>query len=164
MGRDRSLLLTRKFLFKSRQRRFKPRRIGIQIVKLLSLPLSFFLSLLPDMKTPTNDSYDNDSSAISSPTNLGKRKGRPPKQRGQNTTNPASDDINFLDDESDLSFDEYMDTSDNESSIKKQRGRGTPKTKETLPLPVLDEESDMDEAGESKVDKDGHLLEGRQVG
>ncbi|KAI8343943.1 chromatin remodelling complex Rsc7/Swp82 subunit-domain-containing protein [Chlamydoabsidia padenii] len=117
------------------------------------------------MKTPTGDNSnnDNDNTTVSSPSNHVKRKSRPFKSKGQHSET-ATDDINFLDDDSDLSFDEYMDTSDNESSNKKQRGRGASKSKttDTLPQPIEEEESDLDEAGEKKVDKGGHLLEGRE--
>ncbi|KAI8099609.1 chromatin remodelling complex Rsc7/Swp82 subunit-domain-containing protein, partial [Halteromyces radiatus] len=96
----------------------------------------------------------------STSSNLGKRKGRPPKSKNHNSG--TVDDINFLDDESDLSFDEYMDTSDGEASNKK-RGRNTNKPKQNeQPYTFKEEESDIDETGETKVDADGHLLDGRQ--
>ncbi|ORZ18941.1 chromatin remodelling complex Rsc7/Swp82 subunit-domain-containing protein [Absidia repens] len=95
-------------------------------------------------------------------TNIGKRKGRPPKSKLQGGSTNVGDG-SFLDDESDLSFDEYMALSDTESNSKK-RGRTTYKPKPTEPQPpaALDDDSDTDESGETKVDKDGHLLDGRQ--
>ncbi|KAI8069301.1 chromatin remodelling complex Rsc7/Swp82 subunit-domain-containing protein [Gongronella butleri] len=86
---------------------------------------------------------------------LGKRKGRPPKRK---QTSP-NDDINFLDDESDLSFDEYMDNSDGENTTGSNRKRARSATKST---PSGDIDSDMDETGEQKMDRNGHLLEGRE--
>ncbi|CAO3598022.1 unnamed protein product [Absidia cylindrospora] len=94
--------------------------------------------------------------------NIGKRKGRPPKSKLQSGTTNVGDG-GFLDDESNLSFDEYMALSDTESNSKK-RGRTAYKPKPTEPQPpaILDDDSDTDESGETKVDKDGHLLDGRQ--
>ncbi|ORX61632.1 hypothetical protein DM01DRAFT_1380486 [Hesseltinella vesiculosa] len=102
----------------------------------------------------------------SSPSSsLGKRKGRPPKRK-QNSTN---DDINFLDDESDLSFDEYLDTSDGEASAGNNRKRARSASKSTYNAPpplamamVENDDSDIDETGEAKVNPEGHLLEGRE--
>ncbi|KAI8336248.1 chromatin remodelling complex Rsc7/Swp82 subunit-domain-containing protein [Chlamydoabsidia padenii] len=98
-------------------------------------------------------------------THLGKRKGKQSKTKGQGTT-ASPDDTSFLDDESDLSFDEDLDLSDTETTTTgSNKKRGPAKTEQPpqqQAQQVPEEESDTDEAGEKKVDKDGHLLEGRE--
>lgn len=95
-------------------------------------------------------------STNSTTTSLGKRKGKISKSKGQGG-NHSPDDISFLDDESDLSFDEDMDLSDTETTSSHTKKRNVAKGD---PPPSVEEETDLDEMGETKVDKDGHLLEG----
>lgn len=109
------------------------------------------------------------------------KKGRPPKRKlkeGSQNKAEAGDDFEYLNEESDQSFgDDDVDLSDSESmrraakrrhqrgSSVKDSGRskksGTP-TAIMTPTPVLDNDSDYDEIGETKVDRGGNLLGGRQ--
>ncbi|ORY98857.1 chromatin remodelling complex Rsc7/Swp82 subunit-domain-containing protein [Syncephalastrum racemosum] len=109
------------------------------------------------------------------------KKGRPPKRKlkeGSQHKAEAGDDFEYLNEESDQSFgDDDVDLSDSESmrraakrrhqrgSSVKDSGRskksGTP-TAIMTPTPALDNDSDYDEIGETKVDRGGNLLGGRQ--
>ncbi|KAF7722882.1 hypothetical protein EC973_002602 [Apophysomyces ossiformis] len=99
-----------------------------------------------------------------------KRKGRPPKKKAARSGRDvdARDeiaDVDYLDEESDHSFDDDdLDLSDagmhSPSHPGKKRGR--PKAKDERPKKLIrqDSESDIDEMGEKKIDRDGHLLDG----
>lgn len=114
-----------------------------------------------------------------------KRKGRPPKSKTAAVKNDEAEDMDYLGEESDQSFeeDDLDNASDSESAHRrKKRGRagsanastgkvkeernkrrpGTPLSNMTAGSPSLDTESDYDEIGETKVDRGGNLLGGEK--
>ncbi|KAG0170741.1 hypothetical protein DFQ30_002071 [Apophysomyces sp. BC1015] len=107
-----------------------------------------------------------------SPAMSNKRKGRPPKKKAARSGRDADGrdegaDVDYLDEESDHSFDDDdLDLSDSgvHSPGHPGKKRGRPKAKDERPKKMFrqESESDIDEIGEKKVDRDGHLLEGRQ--
>ncbi|KAI9490162.1 chromatin remodelling complex Rsc7/Swp82 subunit-domain-containing protein [Zychaea mexicana] len=109
-----------------------------------------------------------------------KRKGRPPKKKSRDSSGRAGvdegDDFDYTGEESDQSFgeDDIDNLSDTDSLRGKKRGRKAgsasrderPKRQPGTPVasasPSLDPDSDYDEHGETKVDRGGNLLGGRQ--
>ncbi|KAI9266627.1 chromatin remodelling complex Rsc7/Swp82 subunit-domain-containing protein [Phascolomyces articulosus] len=109
-----------------------------------------------------------------------KRKGRPPKKKTRETPGrlDEGDDFDYTGEESDQSFgeDEIDNMSDTDSvlrgkkrgrpkvtsTIKDERPKRQPGTPAASASPSLDTESDYDEIGETKVDRGGNLLGGRQ--
>ncbi|KAI7859103.1 chromatin remodelling complex Rsc7/Swp82 subunit-domain-containing protein, partial [Circinella umbellata] len=110
-----------------------------------------------------------------------KRKGRPPKKKTRDSTGKVEevDDFEYTGEESDQSFGEEVDNLSDTDSVLRGKKRGRPKVS-SVPLkeerskrqpgtptassasPSLDNESDYDEIGETKVDRGGNLLGGRQ--
>ncbi|KAI8139290.1 chromatin remodelling complex Rsc7/Swp82 subunit-domain-containing protein [Fennellomyces sp. T-0311] len=105
-----------------------------------------------------------------------KRKGRPPKKKSSNSSGrDEGDDLDYTGEESDQSFgDDEIDNMSDTDSLNRGKKRGRPKagsaSKDERPKstpvasasPSLDIESDYDEIGETKVDRGGKLLGGRQ--